>query len=150
MTIKRDPFKDLLFLHERMSRLFDETILRFRSSAGLSGGVWFPPVDIYETEHYIVLKAELSGVDPGKLAVEVDNNILTIKGERRQKTGVNECNYHRMERPCGTFHRVFSLPNAVNRSEIKAHLRDGILRITAPKGFESLEHCPGSARIKVE
>ena len=139
-----------MFLHERMSRLFDETILRYRSTAGISGGVWFPPVDVYETEHYIVLKAELPGVEQSRLSVEVDSNILTIKGERGQRADVNECNYHRMERPCGTFHRVFSLPNAVNRREIKASLRDGILRITAPKGFESLEPCPGNARIKVE
>ncbi len=139
-----------MFIHERMSRLFDETILRFRSTAGLSGGVWFPPVDVYETEHYIVLKAELPGIDMNRLSIEVEGNVLTIKGGRKQRADVNECNYHRMERPCGTFHRVFSLPNAVNRNEIKATLRDGILRIVAPKGFEPLEPCPGSARIRVE
>ncbi len=149
MTVKRDPFKDLLLLHERMNRLFDETILRLRSGGGLSAGVWFPPVDIYETANCIVLKAELPGVELGRVAIEVDKNVLTIRGERTQR-GLNECNYHRMERPCGTFHRVFSLPNAVNRREIKANLKDGILRITAPKGFEALDPGPGTARIKVE
>ncbi len=150
MTIKKDPFKDLLLLHERMSRLFDETMLRVRGPLWPCG-VWFPPVDVYETEECIVLKAELPGVDVDGITVEVEDNVLTIKGERRQKTGFSEWNYHRIERPCGAFHRIFSLPNAVNRNEITANLTDGILRVIAPKGFEPLDpHAGGSARIKVE
>ncbi len=133
-----------------MSRIFDETLLRFKSMAGIVGGVWFPPVDVYETEGSVVLKAELPGIDIDNVAIEVTGNILTIKGERKQRDGLRDSNFYRMERAFGTFHRAFSLPKAVDRSAIKAYLKDGILRITAPKGFETGHRAQGSSRVKVE
>lgn len=130
---KWDPFKDLLFLQERMSRIFDEAVTRFNAGAGLSSSAWCPPVDIYETENDIILKAELPGVGINNVSVEVDGNVITLKGERRFDKNLSEENYHRMERFYGTFQRVFSLPNTVNKAGIKANFKDGVLEITVPK-----------------
>jgi len=128
-----DPFKDLLFLQERMSRVFDEAIARYRSPAGLSSSTFFPPVDIYETEKDIILKAELPGIEIGDVAIEVDENVITLKGERRLKKNLCPENYLRMERFYGSFERAFSLPNVVDRNSIKADFKDGVLKIAVPK-----------------
>jgi len=142
---KRDPFRDLLFLQERMSRIFDEALLKYRAGGGISGGTWYPPVDIYESEENIILKAELPGVSPESVNVEVNENMLSLKGERKLEKGLTDENYHMMERFYGTFHRAFSLPFPVDGDGIKASFRDGVLKIIIPKRRE-----PGSGSIKVK
>jgi HSP20 family protein len=92
-----------------------------------------PPVDIYETEEAIILTAELPGVDPTHITIEVRENTLTLCGERRHKHEIKEENYHRIERAYGSFQRAFTLPSAVNHSQVKATYRDGVLEITLPK-----------------
>ncbi len=141
---KWNPFKDLIFLQERMSRIFDEALLQYSGSSGLSSGAWFPPVDIYETGDKIILKAEIPGVDPDDVSVEVNENVITLKGERRFAKNLREENYHRMERFYGTFQRVFSLPNVVDKSAVKASFKDGVLEITVPKIIEE-----GSSSVKI-
>lgn len=131
---KRDPFKDLLFLQERMSRIFDETLLKYRAA---EGSPWYPPVDIYETEESVILKAELPGVSPESVTVEASENTLTLRGERRREKSLGEENYHRMERFYGAFHRSFSLPYTVDRNGIKANFKDGVLKIIVPKAAEA-------------
>jgi len=130
---RRDPFKDLLFLQDRMSRIFDEALTRYKGCPENATGMWHPPVDIYETEEKIVLKAELPGLEIGDVEIEVEDSTIVIKGERRFEKNLNEENYHRMERFYGSFHRVFTLPYAVDSSGIRANLKDGVLKITVPK-----------------
>jgi len=130
-----DPYKDLLFLQERMSRVFDEALMQYGGGEGLSVCT-FPPIDIYETDKNIILKAELPGIDLSDVSIEVEENVVTLRGERRMKKNLCEVNFHRMERFYGTFERVFSLPNSVDRSSVKADLTDGVLRISIPKMVE--------------
>lgn len=132
---KWDPFKDLLFLQDRMSRIFDEALLKYKGGAG--GGAWFPPVDIYETEELIILKAELPGIDMESVDIEVKDSTITLRGERKLEKNLKEENYHRMERFYGTFQRVFNLPYIIDRNDIKASLKDGVLKITVPKYKEA-------------
>ena len=141
---KRDPFKDLLFLQERMSRIFDETLLKYRAA---EGSHWYPPVDIYETQESVILKAELPGVSLEGVSVEVSENTLTLRGERKREKSLGEENYHRMERFYGSFHRSFSLPYAVDRNGIKASFRDGVLKITVPKAAEAAS---GGIKVRVQ
>ncbi len=144
---KWDPFKDLVFLQERMSRIFDEAFSHSRGGAGLLGGAWFPSVDIYETDDEIILKAELPGIDIKSVSVEVEGNCITLKGERRFEKNLSEENYHRMERFYGAFHRVFTLPYAVDSGGIKASLKDGVLKITVPK---HRAEATSSVKVKVQ
>ncbi|MFQ5736175.1 MAG: Hsp20/alpha crystallin family protein [Thermodesulfobacteriota bacterium] len=144
---RRDPFKDLLFLQERMSRIFDEALLKYKGCPDNQGGLWHPPVDIYESEQSIVLKAELPGVDIEDVEIEANENTLVMKGERRFEKNLNEENYHRMERLYGTFHREFILPYSIDSNGIKATLADGVLKITVPK--RRAESTP-SVKVKVQ
>ncbi|MCC6502928.1 MAG: Hsp20/alpha crystallin family protein [Deltaproteobacteria bacterium] len=142
---KRDPLRDLLFLQERMSRIFDEALLKYRGGGAANGG-WYPPVDIYETEENIILKAELPGVDPESVSIDVGENTLSLRGERKLEKGFTDENYHRMERFYGTFHRAFSLPYPVDGDGVKASFKDGVLKITIPKKRHS---GAGSIKVKV-
>jgi len=142
-----DPYKDLLFLQERMSRVFDEALMQYRGGAGLSCGGTFPPVDIFETEGEIILKAELPGLEIEDLNIEVKENLITIKGERRARKPLAEENYHRMERFCGVFERVFALPNEVKREDVTATMNSGVLKIAVAK---VIEQPVSSVKITVE
>jgi HSP20 family protein len=103
----------------------------------LSTRSWAPPVDIYETEDAIVLKAELPGVDPKDVEVRVEDNTLYLKGERKFEKEVKEQNYHRVERSYGSFARSFSLPNSISTDKVKAEFKDGLLTLTMPKREEA-------------
>ena len=97
--VRWEPFRDLLTLQERMNRMFDELVPRPRHDEDWAlGGSWAPAVDIYEQDGNIVLKAELPGVDPKDVDVRVENNVLTLRGERKFDNEVKRDNYHRVER----------------------------------------------------
>jgi len=130
---KWDPFKDLLCLQDRMSRIFDEALMKYKGG----GGAWFPPVDIYETEERIILKAELPGIDMDSIQIDVKESAITLKGERKLEKNLKEENYHRMERFYGTFQRVFNLPYIIEKNDIKATFKDGVLKITVLKQKET-------------
>jgi len=98
---------------------------------------WAPSVDIYENEHELVAKADLPDVDPKDLDIRVENNILTIRGERKFEKKADEANYLRVERAYGAFSRSFSLANTVNSEAIKADYHDGVLTLTIPKREEA-------------
>jgi HSP20 family protein len=143
MSIVRwEPFRDLVSLQERMNRLFDES---FRGASRTPaqaddwalGGSWAPPVDIYEQEGSIVLRAELPGVDPKDVDIRVENNILTLRGERKFDQEVKREHYHRVERAYGTFSRSFTLPSVVDTDKIKAEYKDGVLRVVIPTKEEA-------------
>ena len=127
-----DPFKDLLSLQERMNQLFEESLAR-RSGLRPQVEQWQPPVDIVETDDAILLTAELPGLDIGEITLEVALPYLTLRGERVVARGSGHEHYHQLERIFGKFERVFSLPEEVDQSRIKATLRDGVLEILLPK-----------------
>ncbi len=138
MTIMRwDPFRDLLDLQDRMNKLFEESFRRFRSTdLDLAGG-FVPAVDIYETDNEIVLKAEIPGVSKEDIKIEVQDGVITLKGEKKVEKEVKEENYHRIERAYGSFQRSFSLPSNVDRDRIKAAYKDGVLEVVLPKKEEA-------------
>ena len=139
--VRWEPFRDMVSIQDRMNRLFDEA---FRSAPRTGaeddwalGGSWAPVVDIYEQGGDIVLKAELPGVDPKDTDIRVENNTLTLRGERKLDDEVKRESYHRVERAYGTFSRSFTLPSVVDTEKIKAEYRDGVLRVILPKREEA-------------
>jgi HSP20 family protein len=123
-----------------MNRLFDEAFRgapRGSEDEWALGGSWAPVVDIFEQEGSIVLKAELPGIDPKDVDIRVENNTLTLRGERQLDNEVKRESYHRVERSYGSFARSFSLPNVVDVEKIKAEYKDGVLRVTLPKKEEA-------------
>ena len=136
-TIARwEPFRGLSTLQDQMNRLFADTLFRGRSDESALT-TWAPAVDIYETENALVVKADLPDVNEKDLDIQVENNILTIRGERKFERDVKEDNYLRVERAYGSFSRSFSLGNTVNTEAIKAEYRDGVLTLTIPKREEA-------------
>lgn len=139
--VRWEPFRDLVSLQDRMNRLFDDSFRSVSRGAGEEewalGGSWAPAVDIFEQEGNIVLKAELPGVDSKDVDVRIENNILTLRGERKFDSEVNKENYHRVERAYGTFSRSFTLPTVVDTEKIKADFKDGVLKVTLPKREEA-------------
>jgi HSP20 family protein len=139
--VRWEPFRDLVTIQDRMNRIFDDAfrgVGRQGSEEDWAlGGSWAPPVDIYEHEGNLVLKAELPGIDPKQVDVRVENNVLTLQGERRLESEVKREHYHRVERAYGTFSRSFTLPNVVDTTNIKAEFKDGVLRVTMPKREEA-------------
>ncbi|MGB9463533.1 MAG: Hsp20/alpha crystallin family protein [Candidatus Acidiferrum sp.] len=135
-TLNRwEPFRGASTLQEQVNRLFGSALERSAEESNLT--TWAPAVDIYETEQELVVKADLPDVDPKDLDIRVENNILTIRGERKFEKKVNEDNYLRMERAYGSFSRSFSLANTVNSEAIKADYQNGVLTLTIPKREEA-------------
>jgi len=135
-TITRwDTYGGLTGLQEQVNRLFESAFPRRTDNSALTS--WAPAVDIYETENELVVKADLPEVSEKDLDVRVENNMLTIRGDRKFEKKVEEENYLRVERTYGTFSRSFSLPNTVNTEAIKADYKNGVLTVTLPKRAES-------------
>ncbi len=135
-TITRwEPFRGVSTLQDQFNRLFNDVFDRKGEESSLTA--WAPAVDIYETEHELVVKADLPEVDPKDLDIRVENNILTIRGERKFEKKVNEDNYLRVERAYGSFARSFTLANTVNSDAIKADYQNGVLTLTIPKREEA-------------
>lgn len=130
-----EPFRGAATLQEQVNRLFNDVFERNHQDSSLSA--WAPAVDIYETEHELVVKADLPDVDPKDLDIRVENNVLTIRGERKFEKKVNEDNYLRVERSYGSFSRSFSLSNTVNSEAIKADYQNGVLSLSIPKREEA-------------
>jgi HSP20 family protein len=133
--IRWDPFRNSGSLQEQFSRLFESSFPGRSSESTLTS--WAPAVDIHETENELVLKADLPGIDEKDLDIRVENNMLTIRGERKFEQEVKEDNYLRVERSYGSFSRSFSLPNTVNTEAIDAEYKNGVLRVLMPKRAES-------------
>ena len=135
--VRFEPFRDLLTSQREYVRLLKEAFSPMSGETEVSTRAWAPPVDIYETEDAIVLKAELPGIDPKDVEVRVEDNTLYLKGERNYEKEVKEQNYHRVERSYGSFARSFSLPNSINAEKVKAEYKDGLLTLTMPKREEA-------------
>ncbi len=136
-VVKWDPLRDLISIQDRMNRLFDQTLSRSRAEEGIAASTWIPAVDIYETPEMIVLKAELPGVTREDIDIQIRENALTLRGERRFAKDVQEENYLRIERVYGTFQRSFTLPTTIRQEGIKAVFKDGVLELMLPKAEEA-------------
>jgi len=135
--VRFEPFRNLLTTQREFERLFKEAFSPMSGETEVSTRSWAPPVDIYETEDAIVLKAELPGIDPQDVEVRVEDNTLYLKGERNYEKEVKEQNYHRIERSYGSFARSFTLPNSISAEKVKAEYKDGLLTLTMPKREEA-------------
>jgi len=148
MTVVRwDPFRNVNALQDRINRMFEETFPMEGKDEELSVCAWRPVVDIYESDKGIVIKADLPGVRKEDVAVEVKNNILSLKGERHTGEDVSEARYYRRERCFGTFMRSFTLRSAISPDKIKARFKEGVLTIEVP-GPE--EEKPKQVTVNVE
>jgi HSP20 family protein len=136
MTLEKwEPFRDLMAMQDRMTRLIDETLSRMWKDEAVRG-VWSPPVDIFEKGDEVVLKVDLPEVNQSEIDIRVEGNMLTIQGERRFIKSSSEENYIQIERPYGTFRRTFNLPRMIDQEGIKASYNDGVLRIVLPRKQE--------------
>lgn len=132
--VVRDPFwKEFNNLSGRLNRLFDMP----REESNDSLGAWSPAVDIYDKGNEVVIHAELPGMKKDEIDVRVENNVLTVRGQKERKDEVKEEGYFRTERTYGTFSRSFSLPSTVDASKISAEYKDGVLTLNVPKAEEA-------------
>jgi HSP20 family protein len=129
------PFRGASTLQEQIDRVFGDVVRRSAEESNLTP--WAPAVDIFETEHELVVKADLPDVNPQDLDIRVENNILTIRGERKFENKVKEDNYLRIERAYGAFSRSFSLASSVKSDAIKADYQNGVLTLSIPKREEA-------------
>ncbi|HEX8634460.1 MAG TPA: Hsp20/alpha crystallin family protein [Pyrinomonadaceae bacterium] len=139
MSITRyDPFRDLRMLQDEVNRLFSSNLLSSRSfgDEGIARGAWAPTVDIYENKDQIVLEAELPGMNREDFELSIENNVLTLRGERRFEKRDESDNYHRVERSYGSFTRSFTLPQTVSPENVAAEYRNGVLRVVMQKREE--------------
>lgn len=130
-VVRWDPYRDVTALRDEMNRLFSRTV-------GDAGGTsaWTPAMDVFDHADAIVVKLELPGLAPDDIDVEIDDNVLTVKGERRFREDVDEGRYYRLERAYGQFQRSLTLPQTVKADEISAEHHDGVLEIRVPKADE--------------
>ena len=131
--VRFDPFREMAVLHDRVNRVFGDLQRRYDDDVA-ARGAWVPPVDIFENEqHELVLKAELPDLKREDIDIRVENNTLTLSGQKKSEEEVNEDRYHRIERTYGHFSRTFTLPNTVDTGKIAAEYKNGVLTIKLPK-----------------
>ena len=128
------PLRGATTLQDQINRMFSEGVGHAGEESNLTP--WAPAVDIYETENELVIKADLPDVNPQNLDIRVENNILTIRGERKFESTMKEDNYLRVERAYGSFSRSFALANSVKTDDIKADYQNGVLTLSLPKREE--------------
>jgi len=129
-----DPFREFSTLQDRMNRLFRESQ---GSEEALTTSSFAPPVDVYEDEHNVSLKIEVPGIDEKDIDVRIENNVLTVHGERKFEKEEKEENFRRVERQYGSFTRTFTLPTTVDAEKVSANYDKGILKIALPKKAEA-------------
>lgn len=146
--VKWDPFRDVAELQTRINRMFDDSFGSSRDREDdMNVCAWTPAVDIYETETGVILAVELPGVGKENVAIEVKDNILTLKGERFAKPEIKKEAYYRLERCYGTFQRSFTLHHNIQPNLIKATFKDGMLEIEIPRPDEEQ---PKKITVEVE
>lgn len=132
-----DPFRELSTLQDRMNRLFQDSFGREGREEALSTTAFAPAVDVYEDEHSITLKIEVPGIDEKDIDVRLENNTLTVHGERKFEKEEKEENYRRIERQYGSFTRSFTLPNTIDTDSISANYDKGVLKVSLAKKAEA-------------
>ena len=134
--ITYDPFRELRSLQDEVNRVFSSNLNR-SGEPGLGRGAWNPSVDIFENKDQIVLEAELPGISPEDVNISIENNVLTIHGERKFEKKDEGDNFHRVERSYGSFTRSFTLPPTVSSENVLANFENGILRLELAKREEA-------------
>ena len=130
--VRFDPFREMAALQERVNRAFGDMSRQYDDDLTTRGS-WIPAVDIYQTDtHMLVLKVELPDVAREDIDLRVENNTLTITGQKQRDKAVKEEQYHRIERTFGSFSRTFTLPPTVDAGKIGAEFKSGVLTVTLP------------------
>lgn len=136
--VRFDPFRELSTMQDRINRIFGDAYSRRQDDDLTQRGEWFPPVDIYENGNdEIVLKAELPGLQREDIDLRVENNTLTLRGERKRDNEIKQEQYHRVERSYGAFSRSFSLPSRIDTDNVRAEFKEGVLSIKLPVKAEA-------------
>ncbi len=136
--IKWEPFKELMDIQNRMSRLFEDTVSRSRGrDEDITHAAWTPLVDIYETKNEVILKAELPEIDQKDINLRIESDNLILEGERKIQEEAKKENYYLVERAYGKFKRSFTLPSSVDAEKIKAEYNHGVLKVILPKKEET-------------
>ncbi len=133
--IRWDPFADMTQLREQVNRLFEQTLSQ-TGHEPMASQSWAPAVDVIETEAALILRAEVAGVNPADIQIQLVDDMLTLKGERKHEPPVKGRQYLRVERAYGVFQRSFTLGLPVKSDAVQASYRDGVLEITLPKAEE--------------
>ena len=137
LITRYDPFREFATLQDRMNRLFRDPRVSEGHDESLTTTAFAPPVDVYEDEHNITLKIEVPGIDEKDIDVRVENNTLTVHGERKFEKEEKEENYRRVERQYGSFTRTFTLPNTVETENVSATYDKGVLKVKLAKKAEA-------------
>jgi len=148
-TLSRwEPLREFAQLQDAMNHLFDDRAPRWpwrSESQALSA--WTPAVDVYEDPEHLRLTADLAGLDPKDVDIRIENNVLSLQGERKIQKEEKQENYHRIETRYGTFSRTFTLPTSVDGDKVRAEFKNGLLNIYLPKREESK---PKQIKVKIE
>lgn len=128
-VVRFDPLRDLTAFRDDINRLFARTF----GDGEATRSSWTPAIDVFEREDSVVLKAELPGLKVDDVAVEIDDNVLTISGERKFTDTVEDDRYYRVERSYGAFRRSMTLPQGIKEDAVQARFADGVLEVTVPK-----------------
>jgi HSP20 family protein len=145
--VRWDPFREMTDMQERMGQLLGDFYGRRGADDVMRRGAWIPPVDIYDSgRHELVIKAELPDMKREDIQLTVENNTLTISGEKKMDGELRDENCHRIERSYGTFTRSFSLPPTVDTGKVSADYKAGVLTISLPLREEAK---PKQIQVKV-
>jgi HSP20 family protein len=146
--VRWDPFRELSDVQSRMNRLFGEFYGRRSEDDLMPRSTWWPPVDIYENDHQeLVIKAELPDMKRDDIKLVVDDNMLTISGEKKFDSEMKDESCHRVERTYGQFSRSFSLPTTIDTGKVSAEYKNGVLTVKLPKREEAK---PKQIAVKVD
>lgn len=132
----RSPMSDLQMANSQLNRLFDDAFRGWSLTNGQEApltGAWIPPVDVMEDKDQVLINAELPGVKPEDVRISMENNLLTIRGEKHQNAEQTSERVHRYERSYGVFERAFTVPSTVDAERISARYEHGVLTVTLPK-----------------
>ncbi len=132
-----DPFRELKGLQDEMTRLFSGFAPASAGREELMNSAWSPLVDIYEDKEDLILEADLPGLKRDDFELSIENNVITLSGERKFENKVDGDNYHRVERNYGSFTRSFTLPHTVTADGASADFNNGLLRVRLPKREET-------------
>ncbi len=132
-----EPFREFATLQDRINRVFRDSYSGQPGDDSLTTSSFAPAVDVYEDEHSVTLKIEVPGIDEKDIDVQLENNTLSVHGERKIEKEEKEENYRRVERQYGSFTRTFNLPPTVDSEKVSANYDKGVLKISLPKKAEA-------------
>jgi HSP20 family protein len=131
--IRWTPLRSVMSFRDEMDRLLDDSYGRMAPSGEMYEGDWFPPMDLSETDGEVIACLEIPGLSKDDIKVSVQNDFLTISGEKKQEQTEEKENVHKVERTYGMFKRVLKLPAEVDSAKVKASYKDGVLKVKLPK-----------------